>query len=173
MAVASEQYWPVLGIVGWSGSGKTTLIEALLPTLREQQLAVSVIKHSHHDIVLDQPGKDTFRHRQAGAQQVMLVSPYRWGVFTEQPRDSGFDLNAQLAQLMPCDLVLVEGQKQLPLPKLEVFRPSAGHAPRYLTDPDIIAVASDQPVQAPCVVLDLNNINQVAGFICQWLVTQR
>lgn len=161
----------VLGICGYSGSGKTTLLEALLPLLTQRGLRVSVIKHSHHDVQLDSPGKDSFRHRQAGACEVMIVSPHRVGVFAETARE--LTLDEQLARLSPCDLVLLEGQKSLPVPKLEVYRPALGKPVRYLDDRDVIAVASDAPLAAAIPVLDLNDADGVAHFIAAWLADRR
>ena len=161
----------VLGICGYSGSGKTTLLEALLPLLTQRGLSVSVIKHSHHDVQLDSPGKDSFRHRQAGACEVMIVSPHRVGVFAETARE--LTLDEQLARLSPCDLVLLEGQKSLPVPKLEVYRPALGKPARYLDDRDVIAVASDAPLAAAIPVLDLNDADGVAHFIAAWLADGR
>ncbi|AVG17489.1 molybdopterin-guanine dinucleotide biosynthesis protein B [Chromobacterium sp. TRC.1.1.SA] len=161
----------VLGICGYSGSGKTTLLEALLPLLTQRGLRVSVIKHSHHDVQLDSPGKDSFRHRQAGACEVMIVSPHRVGVFAETARE--LTLDEQLARLSPCDLVLLEGQKSLPVPKLEVYRPALGKPARYLDDRDVIAVASDAPLAAAIPVLDLNDADGVAHFIAAWLADRR
>ncbi|SUX55395.1 molybdopterin-guanine dinucleotide biosynthesis protein B [Chromobacterium vaccinii] len=161
----------VLGICGYSGSGKTTLLEALLPLLTRRGLRVSVIKHSHHDVQLDSPGKDSFRHRQAGACEVMIVSPHRVGVFAETPRE--LTLDEQLARLSPCDLVLLEGQKSLAVPKLEVYRPALGKPARYLDDRDVIAVASDAPLAAAIPVLDLNDADGVAHFIAAWLADRR
>ncbi|MGY8625108.1 molybdopterin-guanine dinucleotide biosynthesis protein B [Chromobacterium violaceum] len=161
----------VLGICGYSGSGKTTLLEALLPLLGRRGLRVSVIKHSHHDVELDTPGKDSFRHRRAGACEVMIVSPRRVGVFAETERE--LTLDEQLARLSPCDLVLLEGQKSLPVPKLEVFRPALGKPARYPDDPNVIAVACDAPLQAGIPVLDLNDADAVAHFIAGWLADTR
>ncbi|MEN6079904.1 molybdopterin-guanine dinucleotide biosynthesis protein B [Chromobacterium piscinae] len=161
----------VLGICGYSGSGKTTLLEALLPLLTRRGLRVSVIKHSHHDVLLDSPGKDSFRHRQAGACEVMIVSPHRVGVFAETARE--LTLDEQLARLSPCDLVLLEGQKSLAVPKLEVYRPALGKPARYLDDRDVIAVASDAPLAAAIPVLDLNDADGVAHFIAAWLAGRR
>lgn len=165
------EYPPVvLGVIGRSGSGKTTLIEALLPGLC-RTLRVSVIKHSHHDVTLDQPGKDSFRHRAAGAMETLLVSPSRFGLFAETPRE--LTLAEQLARLAPCDLVLIEGQKRLSLPKLEVYRAATGAELRQPHDPDIIAVACDTPLVAACPVLDLNDPAAVADFVTQWYWSQR
>lgn len=156
----------ILGVIGWSGSGKTTLIEQLLPRLKARGLRVSVIKHCHHPLTLDVPGKDSHRLRVAGASEVMVLSPGAWGVFADVSEEP--DLAQQLAHLSPVDLVLLEGQKHLSLPKLEVYRPSIGKPPRYVTDPQIIAVAADTPLQAACPVLDLNQIDAIADFVAAW-----
>ena len=163
-------------MVGWSGSGKTTLLEQLLPVLRARGVSVSVIKHSHHDIVLDVPGKDSDRHRRAGAQEVMVVSPQRWGLFaetTEMPT-----LEQQLQRLAPVDLVLVEGWKRGAYPKLEIWRPvDQDQPPRFPDDPTIIAVASDPPLdparygRRDLPALPLNDAEAVADFIAGWLAT--
>lgn len=164
----------VLGVVGWSGSGKTHLIGRLLPVMAERGWVVSVIKHSHHDIVLDVPGKDSDCHRRAGAREVMVVSPWRWGLFAETEKP--LTLKQQLARLAPADLVLIEGQKQLDLPKIEVYRPECGHAPRYLQDRQVIAVASLHPLpdggrDVPWLPLD--DTEGIAAFVGQLLSQSR
>ncbi len=117
----------VLGIAGWSGAGKTTLIEAVLPALRAAGLAVSTVKHAHHGAELDRPGKDSWRHREAGAREVLVASPGRWALMHEEPGAEP-DLPALLARMSPVDLVLVEGFRRYPFPKLEVHRPVPGQA---------------------------------------------
>jgi molybdopterin-guanine dinucleotide biosynthesis protein B len=135
----------VLGIVGWSGSGKTTLLVALLPLLRAQGLRVSTIKHTHHGFDMDRPGKDTYRHREAGAQEVLVASGTRWALLHEiQGEEPG--LPYLLTKLEPVDLVLVEGFKAHPFPKLEVHRPALGKPPIWPDAPDVVAVASDAPL---------------------------
>ncbi len=133
-----------LGLVGWSGSGKTTLLTALLPLLRARGLRVSTVKHAHHEFDLDRPGKDSFRHRQAGAHEVLVASSVRWALLheVEGPEPSLTDL---LARLAPVDLVLVEGFKAHPYPKLEVHRPSLGKPALWPNDPAVLAVATDEP----------------------------
>ncbi|RQW25410.1 molybdopterin-guanine dinucleotide biosynthesis protein B [Rhodobacteraceae bacterium CH30] len=156
----------VLGVAGFSGCGKTTLITAILPLLAERGLRVSVIKHSHHAIELDVPGKDSYRHRQAGASQVMMVTAQGYAVFADTPVQ--LSLDAQLALLAPCDLVLLEGQKWAEVAKIEVYRPALGKPALYETDPRVIAVVSDVALAAPCTVLDINQADQVAAFIATW-----
>jgi molybdopterin-guanine dinucleotide biosynthesis protein B len=135
----------VLGLVGWSGSGKTTLLTAVLPLLRARGLRVSTIKHAHHAFDMDRPGKDSFRHREAGAREVLVASSARWALLHEidGPEPA---LSELLARLAPVDLVLVEGFKSHPYPKLEVHRPSLGKPALWPGDPAVLAVATDTPL---------------------------
>jgi molybdopterin-guanine dinucleotide biosynthesis adapter protein len=131
-----------LGIIGWSGSGKTTLIVAVLPLLRGRGLSVSTIKHVHHGFDIDQSGKDSYRHRQAGAKEVLVCSSERWVLLHEN--DGHEAIPAELVRVMePVDLVLVEGFKADPGTKLEIYRPALGKEPLWPTMPDVAAVASD------------------------------
>lgn len=155
----------VFGIAGWSGSGKTTLLEKLIPALIARGLKVSVIKHAHHGFDIDKPGKDSYRHREAGAAEVMLACGTRWALMHECRNEAEPQLADLLSRLAPCDLVLVEGFKQEPVPKLEVHRPANGKAPLFGERDDIVAVASDEAIAAPIPVLPLNDIATVADFI--------
>ncbi len=167
----------VLGIVGRSGSGKTTLIERLLPCLRRRGLRVSTIKHSHHRVDLDPPGKDSRRHRDAGAEEVLLVSPHRWALLRETPRPGGDpangpvpDLAPLLARMAPVDLILVEGFGHVPGPRLEVVRAALAGLPAsrplYLDDPAVAALATDHPVAGwPGPRFELDD----AASICVWI----
>ena len=158
----------VLGIVGWSGSGKTTLLVALLPLLRAHGLRVSTIKHTHHGFDMDRPGKDTFRHREAGAQEVLVASSTRWALLHEIQGEEP-TLPTLLTKLEPVDLVLVEGFKAHPFPKLEVYRPSLGKPPIWPDAPDIVAVASDAKLDAgDRPVLPLND----PGCVMRWVLRQ-
>ena len=134
----------VLALVGWSGSGKTTLLTALLPLLAARGLRVSTIKHAHHGFDIDRPGKDSFRHRQAGAVEVLVASGTRWALLHEVTGPEP-TLPALLARLAPVDLVLVEGFKAESGAKLEVHRPALGKPPLWPGRRDILAVASDAP----------------------------
>jgi molybdopterin-guanine dinucleotide biosynthesis protein B len=138
----------VLGVVGWSGSGKTTLLEYLVGKLAAAGVRVNVIKHSHHDIVLEPPHKDSARLRTAGAAEVMIASPYRYAILHELRDASEPSLEEHLARLAPAELTLVEGYKWAAIPKLEVFRPELGRAPMYPEDPHVVAVASSVPAPA-------------------------
>jgi molybdopterin-guanine dinucleotide biosynthesis protein B len=158
----------VLGIVGWSGSGKTTLLVALLPLLRAQGLSVSTIKHTHHGFDMDRPGKDTYRHREAGAQEVLVASGTRWALLHEIQGEEP-TLPYLLTKLEPVDLVLVEGFKAHPFPKLEIHRPSLGKPPIWPDAPDIVAVASDEPLDPDGrTLLPLND----AAAVTTWLLRQ-
>jgi len=159
----------VFGFTGYSGAGKTTLIERLIPRFVARGLAVSLIKHAHHGFDVDRPGKDSYRHRQAGAREVMLVSDQRW-VLMHEMRDQGEpSLEAQLALLSPCDLVLVEGYKFSGVPKLEVFRPDNGKPAIYPQGLNIVAVASDVEFELPLPWFDLNDSAAIADFILRTL----
>jgi molybdopterin-guanine dinucleotide biosynthesis protein B len=158
-----------LGFAGYSGSGKTTLIEALLPRLAAEGVSVSVIKQSHHDFEVDVPGKDSWRHRQAGAREVLLTSPHRWMLVHELHGQSEPDLADHLTRLSPCDLVLVEGFRHAALPKIEVWRQANGRPWLHPDDPHIIAVASDEKSPGALPHLNLNDVAGVAVFILEWL----
>ncbi len=135
------------GIVGYSGSGKTTLIERLLPLLEARGLRVSVLKQSHHDFEIDVPGKDSWRHRAAGAHEVLVTSPHRWALVHELRGEAEPTLEAHLRHLSPCDLVLVEGFKRAAIPKLEVWREANARPWLHPGDPHILAAASDRAPQ--------------------------
>jgi molybdopterin-guanine dinucleotide biosynthesis protein B len=132
----------VLGVIGWSGSGKTTLLELVVARLAASGLRVNVVKHSHHDILLEPPHKDSARMRAAGAAEVMIASPYRVAIMRELRGAAEPSLAEHLARLAPADLTLVEGYKWEALPKLEVYRPDVGKPPMFPDDPHIVAVAS-------------------------------
>lgn len=156
----------VLGLAGWSGAGKTTLLTAMLPLLIARGYRVSTVKHTHHRVDLDQPGKDSHRHRQAGAHEVMVASAARWALLHELdgPEPSLAELVARMA---PVDLVLVEGFKTSPFPKLEVFRPSLGRPPLWPERADIAAVASDEAL--PACDRPVLPLGDPAGVVA-WLV---
>lgn len=162
----------VFGIAGFSGSGKTTLIEQLIPRLTARGLKVSVIKHAHHGFDIDRPGKDSYRHRAAGASEVMLTGCERWALLHELRDEPEPALDEYLAHFSPCDLVLVEGFKNDPVPKLEVYRPANGKPPLWPENPNVVAVATDAPVRTHLPVLDLNDIDAIAGFVVTTLELQ-
>ncbi|MFP5410978.1 MAG: molybdopterin-guanine dinucleotide biosynthesis protein B [Gammaproteobacteria bacterium] len=154
----------VFGIAGYSGSGKTTLIERVLPQLTARGLKVAVVKHTHHDFDVDRPGKDSWRARAAGAAAVLLASDHRTALLTEH-RDTPPALDALLDQLPPCDLVLVEGYKREPIPKLEVHRAVTGRPWLFPDDPHILVVATDVQPPDDFPRIDLDAISQLTDFI--------
>ena len=155
----------VYGIIGWKNSGKTSLMERLVACITAKGLTVSTVKHVHHDVDLDQPGKDTFRHRTAGAAEVVLASAHRFALMHEH-RGAEPDLAEILSRLAPVDLVLVEGYKRDSHPKVEVYRAEAGHNLIQPTDPYTRAVATDAALaQMSVPVLDLNDTDAIATFI--------
>jgi molybdopterin-guanine dinucleotide biosynthesis adapter protein len=154
----------ILGIAGWSGSGKTTLIEALLPRLRAAGLRVSTVKHTHHGVALDRPGKDSDRHRAAGAEEVLLIAGGAWALL-HADRGIEPDLPGLITRLAPVDLVLVEGFKRSDFPKLEVHRPSLGRPPLWPEDPQIVAVTSDAALpDCDRTVLPLGDADRIATW---------
>lgn len=160
----------VLGLAGWSGSGKTTLLVALIPELRRRGLTVSTVKHAHHAFDVDKPGKDSWRHREAGAQEVLISSANRWALMRELRGAPEPSLDELLSRLSPVDLVLVEGFKAERRDKLEVWRASLGKPLLAASDPHVLAVASDGPVPAsPAPVLDLNAPATIAEFLIRRL----
>lgn len=157
----------VFGIAGHSGMGKTTLLERLIPALRARGLVVSLIKHSHKAVDIDRPGKDSYRLRESGCMEVLLVGRDRWALMHELRGADEPPLEALLARLQTCDLVLIEGFKQGRFPKLEVWRAALGR-PCLAPADDVLAVASDGPVpQAGVTVLDLADTGAIAAFVWQ------
>lgn len=159
----------VFGFAGYSGSGKTTLIEQLIPRFVMRGMRVSLIKHAHHLFDIDRPGKDSYRHREAGASEVLITSAQRWVLMHELRDEAEPGLHEQLARFSACDLVLVEGYKRSDIPKIEVCRPSLGRPLLHPDDPNIVAVACDAPVESTLPLLDLNSPDDIAGFICDYL----
>ena len=159
----------VFGFTGYSGSGKTTLIERLIPLLRRRGLTISVLKHAHHGFDIDRPGKDSYRMREAGCGEVMLVSGRRWVLMHEFEDILEPSLDDMLSQLSPCDLVLVEGFKHSAIPKIEVHRPDTGRPPIWPSMPQIVAVATDAPDRLEdrgrLPLLDLNDAESIAAFV--------
>jgi len=153
------------GFAGWSGSGKTTLIEKLIPLFVKRGLRVSLIKHAHHSFDVDHPGKDSYRHRHAGAAEVLVTSSRRWVLMHELGGGEEPPFEEQIRHFSPCDLLIVEGFKYAPIPKLEVWRSVTGEPMLHPNDPHIVAVASDEKVEAKVPLLDLNAHQAIADFI--------
>lgn len=160
----------VYGITGWKNSGKTGLMERLVASFCARGLSVSTIKHAHHDTDIDSPGRDSYRHRAAGAQQVLLATPHRWALMAELRGAPEPDLEAMLAQLAPVDLVLIEGYKAAPHPKIEAFRAVNDKPPLAESKEGIRAIAADAlPGPSPLPVFDLDDTEAIADFIAQEL----
>ncbi len=161
----------IFGFAGWSGSGKTTLIEKIVPRLVARGLVVSLVKHAHHDLEIDQPGKDSFRHRAAGCTEILVSSTSRWALIHELRGDSELTLAGALARLSPCDLALVEGYKAYPVPKLEVWRAQVGKPLLQPRDPRILGVATDRPDSLPAdtgrrlPVFALSDVDAITTFV--------
>ncbi|MCC7327287.1 MAG: molybdopterin-guanine dinucleotide biosynthesis protein B [Burkholderiales bacterium] len=158
----------IFGFAGWSGSGKTTLIEILIPLLIARVGSVSLIKHAHHGFEVDTPGKDSMRHRQAGCTEVLVSSARRWALMHELRGAPELGLTEALDRLSRCELVLVEGYKTHPMPKLEIWRPSVGKPLLHPNDPAILAVATDQPaalLDPRLPVFGLDQVDEIATFI--------
>lgn len=156
----------VFGVTGWKNSGKTTLMERLVAEITARGVSVSTIKHAHHNVDVDQPGKDSYRHRQAGAREVVLASSNRWALMHELRDEAEPTLERLLAHIAPVDLVLIEGYKREDHPKIEVAN-SKGERPLLaLDDPRIVAVAAGYDAKNIFVpVLDINDIPAIASFI--------
>ncbi len=156
----------VMGLVGWSGAGKTTLIVKLIPELKARGLTVSTLKHAHHDFDVDKPGKDSYVHRGAGAQEVLVASANRWALMHELNGAAEPSLCDLLARLAPADIVLVEGFKTGAHAKIEVHRVDNGKPFLYPNDPSIIALASDAPPPfGPLPRVNLDNIEAIASLV--------
>jgi molybdopterin-guanine dinucleotide biosynthesis protein B len=163
----------LIGIAGYSGSGKTTLIEKVIPVLVRGGLRVSLIKHAHHEFDVDQAGKDSYRHRHAGCSEVLVSSSKRWALMHELRGAAEPMLQDQLKRLSPCDLVIVEGYKGEPIAKIEVHR-RKGHTPLlYPEDPNVVAVATDEPLDTSLPQIDVGDAEAVAHFIVQFLGLNR
>lgn len=156
----------VISVVGWKNNGKTTLVVRLIEHLRAQGLTVSTVKHAHHSIDLDQPGKDTWRHREAGASEVVLATSRRWILMHELKGAEEPPLAELLAKLAPVDIVIVEGFKGTRLPKIEVHRGERGTGLIARDDRDVVAVAADVPLDGLDVpVLELDDIPAIAAAV--------
>lgn len=160
----------VFGFAGWSGSGKTTLIEQLIPRFRARGIRVSLIKHTHHAIDIDQPGKDTHRHRVAGCEEVLVSASSRWALIRELRGAPELVLEDAIAMLKACDLVLVEGYKFAAIPKLEIFRAELDKPLLYPKDGNIIAMASDAAVpDCNLPQFRLHEYDEVIDFIVEFV----
>ena len=159
----------IFGVTGWKNSGKTGLMERLITEFTARGLTVSSIKHAHHSFDIDHPGRDSYRHRDAGARQVLLASRNRWALMHELRDEDERSLGDLLKQLSPVDLVLIEGYKRDRHPKIEAHRKETGQPLIAPEDETIVAVASDKSVSVDRPVLDLNDTAAIANFIAQHL----
>ena len=156
----------VFGLAGWSGSGKTTLMTALIPELVSRGIRVSTLKHAHHAFDVDQPGKDSWRHRQAGAQEVMVSSQNRWALMHELRGAPEPSFDELVRRMSPVDILLVEGFKRHPHPKIEVYRPSLGKPLLHPEDPFVVAIACDEALPGLRLPwLPLSDASTIATFI--------
>ncbi len=155
----------IFGFAGYSGSGKTTLIEQLIPIFRQRGLDVSLIKHAHHTFDVDQPGKDSYRHRHAGCTEVLVTSSRRWALMHELRGAQEPRLADLVKHMSPCDLLLVEGFKHEPIPKLEIYRAAVGEPLIHPHDPNIVAIATDSRLETKLTQLDLNSPAGIAEFV--------
>ncbi|MFM9972168.1 MAG: molybdopterin-guanine dinucleotide biosynthesis protein B [Burkholderiales bacterium] len=155
----------VFGFAGWSGSGKTTLIEKLIPVFVNRGMRVSMIKRAHHAFDVDVPGKDSWRHRQAGCQEVLISSANRWALMHELRGAPELSLDECIARVSPCDLLMVEGNKHYPLPKLEVWRQANAKPLLHPEDAHVLAIASDVPLDTKLKQFGLDDVGDIADFI--------
>jgi molybdopterin-guanine dinucleotide biosynthesis protein B len=155
----------VFGFAGYSGSGKTTLIERLIPLFTVRGLRVALIKHAHHTFDVDQPGKDSYRHRHAGCSEVLVSSSRRWVLMHELRGAVEPGLGEHLEHLSPCDLVLVEGYKREAIPKLEIYRETVGEPLLHPHDEHIVAIATDKPLATRLPRFSLDEPHPIADFI--------
>jgi molybdopterin-guanine dinucleotide biosynthesis adapter protein len=155
----------VFGFAGYSGSGKTTLIEKLIPVFTRTGLSVSLIKHAHHTFDVDQPGKDSYRHRHAGCAEVLITSSRRWALMHELRGAAEPPLAEHIKRMSPCDLLLVEGFKRERIPKLEVYRAEVGEPSLHPHDSNIVAIASDHRLDTALPQFDLNAPETIAAFV--------
>ncbi|ARJ41939.1 molybdopterin-guanine dinucleotide biosynthesis protein B [Pantoea alhagi] len=162
---------PILAIAAWSGTGKTTLLKQLIPLLKEKGVRPGLIKHTHHDMDIDIPGKDSYELRKAGADQVLVASQQRWALMTETPHNRTIDFNFLISRMdkRSLDLILVEGFKDEPIPRIVLCRDRSEEEIKELLDEHVIAVASDCSLDVSVPLLDLNDPTAIAGFIVQWL----
>ena len=155
----------VYGVTGWKNTGKTTLTERLVAELVGQGLRISTVKHAHHATEIDHHGRDSYRHRAAGAGQVIVASPLRWALMTELRGAPEPPLAELLARFDPCDLILIEGYKSAPHPKIETHRQASGRELLAMSNPTIRAIASDGPLETRLPRFDLDDVTGIAAFI--------
>jgi molybdopterin-guanine dinucleotide biosynthesis protein MobB len=171
--VSESSNTPLLGFAAYSGTGKTTLLKQLIPLLRASGINLGVIKHAHHEVDVDQPGKDSYELRKAGAGRVLLASSSHWALMVDEEQVKEPEL-PELLERIDCpslDLVLVEGFRHLSFAKIELHRPALGKPLLFTEDPSIIAIACDGPIEPPCEIpqLDLNDPQQIVKFVREYI----
>jgi len=164
----------IIGFIGWSGTGKTTLLSNLVPNLIGRGLSVSTMKHTHHDFDMDQPSKDSYRHREAGAREVLVTSQKRWALLHELRNEPESEMESLIAKMAPVDILLIEGFKAHDYPKIEVHRPSRRKDLLCLTDDSVVALATDDMADArtkgvKLPLIDLNDVKAMAEYIVSYL----
>ncbi|MDC9590351.1 molybdopterin-guanine dinucleotide biosynthesis protein MobB [Xenorhabdus sp. XENO-10] len=181
----SDTTLPILGITAYSGTGKTTLLKQVIPLLRQQHIRIGLIKHTHHNMDVDKPGKDSYELRKAGATQTLVASQQHWALMTETPDLPELNLYYLAGQFdaNSLDLILVEGFKQEPIPKIALYRDGLNRNSIFrnninlgfdeILDPYVLAIASDIPLATPLPQLDINQPEQIAAFIAEWLYSQK
>lgn len=155
------------GVTGWKNAGKTGLMERLVTEVSRRGFSVSTIKHAHHSFDVDQPGRDSYRHRAAGATEVLLASGFRWALMHELRDTAEPDLSELMARLSPVDLVLIEGYKREPHSKIEAYRAKAGNPLIAPEDETVRAIASDVPIDIDRPVFDLDDTESITDFVLQ------
>ncbi|MBF0246564.1 MAG: molybdopterin-guanine dinucleotide biosynthesis protein B [Alphaproteobacteria bacterium] len=167
----------VIGIIGWSGSGKTTLLEKLIPAFKGRGLSVSTMKHTHHDFDIDKPGKDSYRHREAGAEEVLVTSARRWALLHELRDAPEWDMGVLVSKMAPVDVLLIEGFKGHPYPKIEVHRPALGKDLLSPGDDTVVALLTDDPTamagKVDVPVLDLGDVTAVMDFLAGYFMLDK
>lgn len=157
---------PLVIIAGWSGSGKTTFLEKLIPEFRKRDLRVGAIKHHHGEFELDRPGKDSWRHKEAGAEITLISSPEKIGMIMDMDHDPGID--ELTPYLLNMDIIVVEGYKGAKKPKVEIFRSAVHDKPRFLDDPDLIAIVSDIDLTLNIPEFRLDDVEGLVNFLIQY-----
>ncbi|MBL4740869.1 MAG: molybdopterin-guanine dinucleotide biosynthesis protein B [Sneathiella sp.] len=163
----------VIGISGWSGNGKTTLLERLLPILINRGYSVSTLKHAHHNFDIDKPGKDSFRHREAGATEVLISSAQRWALMHENRDEDEAGLQSLISKMTPVDILLIEGFKKEKFPKIEVWREKNDTEPLFITDNSVVAIATNATdLKTKLPLLNINDEKEIADFIISNLLNK-
>lgn len=158
----------IFGFAGWSGSGKTTLVKAVIPALIERGLKVSTIKHTHHNFDIDKPGKDSYEHRMAGAHEVVITGASRWALLHENRGEEEPDIDFLLGRMADVDLVLIEGFKSYPHPKLEVYRPEVDKPILSTDDQSIVAIATNTEIETNIPKLPIDDIDAISDFVMSY-----